>query len=119
MVRVVSGLREYLSQPDDAEEIARASAVTRLHLERNDPTVPMGPRPEAAIRRRRNLAEMEARMREQGTIGCRCLCAVLHPAEHGICTGAAERNVLLRKEGNVTVAVAMCAACVAAQGAGR
>jgi hypothetical protein len=79
---------------------------------------PMGPRPAAT--RRRTIEEIEAPMRAKGTIGCRCLCAVLHPARVGICTGAAERNVPLRAEWNTpdgkVVDVSMCEACYGALG---
>jgi hypothetical protein len=57
-------------------------------------------------RKRRRLEDIEADLRAKGTIGCHCLCPILHPHQRGICTGAAQRNVKL-----YDVAVSMCEPC--------
>ena len=66
-------------------------------------------------RKRRRLEDIEADLRAKGTIGCRCLCSILHPgAQFGICTGAAQRNVMLFKGPSVKVEVSMCEPCAKA-----
>lgn len=62
---------------------------------------------------RRRLTDIEADLRDKGTIGCRCLCSILHPHKPGICTGAAQRNVLLYKGQSIQVDVSMCEPCAA------
>lgn len=62
---------------------------------------------------RRCLKDIEAELRAKGTIGCKCLCSVLHPYKPGICTGAAQRNVLLYKGQSIQVDVSMCEPCAA------
>jgi hypothetical protein len=60
---------------------------------------------------RRSTEEIEAPMRAKGTIGCRCICPILHPDVRAVCTGGAQRNVLLYKGPGITVEVSMCEAC--------
>ena len=63
--------------------------------------------------KRRQMKDIEADLRAKGTIGCRCLCSILHASRPGICTGAAQRNVRLFKEPSLQVEVSMCEACAA------
>ena len=64
-------------------------------------------------RKRRHMADIEADLRAKGTIGCRCLCPVLHPGKPGICTGAAQRNVRMFKDTHIQFEVSMCEPCAA------
>jgi hypothetical protein len=64
-------------------------------------------------KKRRTIEEIEAPLREAGTIGCRCLCSILHPSVLDVCTGAAQRNVSLLKTQSIRVDVSMCEPCAA------
>jgi len=64
-------------------------------------------------RKRRRLVDIEADLRNKGTIGCHCLCPILHPGKVGICTGAAQRNVSLFKGKAQQIQVSMCEPCAA------
>ena len=70
--------------------------------------------------KRRRLSDIEDDLRAKGTIGCHCLCPILHPDQKGICTGAAQRNVRLTKLPGIatttettTISVSMCELCAA------
>ena len=66
--------------------------------------------------KRRKLADIEADLCAKGTIGCHCVCPILHPGEVGICTGAAQRNVSLFKGQDQQIQIAMCESCAALRG---
>jgi len=74
---------------------------------------------EAVKRKRRRLTDIEDELLVKGTIGCHCLCPILHPDQRGICTGAAQRNVKLTKlpglstTKTTTISVSMCEPCAA------
>jgi hypothetical protein len=63
--------------------------------------------------KRRRLEDIEAGLRAKGTIGCHCLCPIIHPHKPGICTGAAQRNVSMFKGTDIQVEVSMCEPCAA------
>ena len=67
-------------------------------------------------RKRRRLSDIEDDLRAKGTIGCHCLCPILHPSKVGICTGAAQRNVPLFKDQNQQINVSMCEPCATIHG---
>lgn len=67
-------------------------------------------------RKRRRLVDIEADMRAKGTIGCRCLCPILHPDRFGICTGGNQRVVTLYLGPSVHVEVGMCEPCAGENG---
>ena len=62
---------------------------------------------------RRTIEEIEAPMREKGTIGCHCLCVWMHPLRSGVCTGASERTIPMQTPVR-TIDVAVCDACAKA-----
>jgi len=69
---------------------------------------------------RRRQVDIEAELKAKGTIGCHCLCSILHPNQPGICTGAAQRNVSLQKLPGIgpntkttIINVSMCEPCAA------
>jgi len=66
--------------------------------------------------KRRRLKDIEDGLRAKGTIGCHCLCPIIHPGKVGICTGAAQRNVPLLKGTDTPIRVAMCESCAAIHG---
>ena len=66
--------------------------------------------------KRRKLADIEADLRDKGTIGCRCLCPILHPSKVDICMGVAQRNVSLFKGQSLQIQVAMCEPCAILHG---
>jgi hypothetical protein len=70
--------------------------------------------------KRRRLSDIEEGLRAKGTIGCHCLCPILHPNQRDICIGAAQRNVKLTKLPGIattadttTISVSMCEPCAA------
>ena len=66
--------------------------------------------------KRRKLSDIEAELRDKGTIGCRCLCPILHPGVFDICRGAAQRKVSLFKGQDQQIQIAMCEPCAALHG---
>ena len=66
--------------------------------------------------KRRQMADIEAELRAKGTIGCHCLCPIIHPNRPGICTGAAQRNVSLFKGQDQQIQISMCEPCAAIHG---
>jgi hypothetical protein len=64
-------------------------------------------------RKRRRLTDIEEDLRTKGTIGCHCLCPIIHPHKPEICTGAAQRNVPMFKGTDIQIDVPMCESCAA------